>query len=360
MKLIAYRVANALIVIALTFSDVQAQQLFSKVDEYMNAAVRDGKFSGSVLIAREGKVLVSKGYGMASLELGVLNTPQMKFRIGSLTKQFTAMAMMVLQEHGKLKVQDPVCNYVPRCPPDWTDVTIHHLLTHTSGIPDLLSFPDFQKTMALPSPLAQTVERFKSKPLEFKPGTKFKYSNSGYVLLGYIIERVTGQTYEDFLKENVFEPLKMLDTGSDHNDLLLKHRAVGYTRRGNVVINAPYIDMSIPTGGGSLYSTVEDLFLWDQALYAERLLGKGSYEAMFKPYATADWGDGAAYGWFIGKDKSNHRYMGFLGGINGFAAQIMRYPDQKVLVVVLSNFSFAPIGDIENDLAAIVFSYQAH
>ncbi|HJQ31241.1 MAG TPA: serine hydrolase domain-containing protein [Pyrinomonadaceae bacterium] len=325
----------------------------------MNAAVGQGKFSGSVLVARDGEVVFSKGYGMASLELGVPNTPQTKFRVGSLTKQFTAMAVMILQERGKLKVHDPVCNFIPDCPRAWAGVTIHHLLTHTSGIPDLVSFPDFQQTMALPSPVDKTVERFKTKPLEFEPGEKFKYSNSGYVLLGYIIERVTGQSYDAYLKENIFGPLKMLDTGNDRGDVLIKNRAAGYVRRGDVILNAPYIDMSIPTGGGSLYSTVGDLFLWDQALYAGKLINKNSYEAMFKPYATADWGDGAAYGWFIGADKSGHRYMGFQGGINGFAAQIMRYPEQKVLLVILCNFSFAPVGEIEQGLAAIVFGDRA-
>jgi CubicO group peptidase (beta-lactamase class C family) len=356
---------RALILIALASATVQAQQqqpssqLASRVDEYMNAAARAGKFSGSVLLARDGKVILSKGYGMASLELMTPNTPQMKFRIGSLSKQFTAMAIMILQERGKLSVQDSVCQSVPECPKAWAGVTLHHLLTHTSGIPELLSFPDFQQTMALPSTPAQTVERFRQKPLEFEPGAKFKYSNSGYVLLGYIIERVTGQTYEAFLQENIFSPLKMTGTGSDHNELVIKNRAAGYTKRRDVIINAPYIDMTIPTGGGSLYSTVEDLFLWDQALEAERLLKKSSYEMMFKPYATADWGDGAAYGWFIGRAGSKHRYMGFTGGINGFAAQIMRYTDERVLIVVLSNYSFAPVIAIESELAAIVFGERA-
>ena len=356
MMLIAFTFASALVVVTLAIPGARGQQLVSKVDEYMSAAVRQGKFSGSVLIAREGRVLASKGYGMASLELGVPNTPRMKFRIGSLTKQFTAMAVMILQERGKLRVQDSVCRSVPECPPAWANVTIHHLLTHTSGIPELLSFPDFQQTMALPSPVARTVERFKTKPLEFKPGEKFKYSNSGYVLLGYIIERVTGQTYEAFLKENIFEPLKMFDTGNDRNDLIIENRAAGYVKRNEAIFNAPYIDMSIPTGGGSLYSTVEDLFLWDRALDAEKLITRNSYDAMFKSYATADWGDGSAYGWFVGRDKLDHRYMGFLGGINGFAALIMRYPDRKVLLVILSNFSFAPVTDIEHQLAAIVFA----
>jgi CubicO group peptidase (beta-lactamase class C family) len=356
MRLPAYILASTLLVIDINIFVVQGQQLVSRVDEYMDTAVSENKFSGSILIARDGRVLVSKGYGMANFELGVPITPETKFRIGSLTKQFTAMAVMILQERGKWKVQDPVCKYVPECPTAWADVTIHHLLTHTSGIPDLLSFPDFQKTIALPSPVDQTVERFKGKPLEFKPGEKFKYSNSGYVLLGYIIEGVTGRTYEAFLQENIFTPLKMLNTGSDHTELIIKNRAAGYSKRSDALINAPYIDMSIPTGGGSLYSTTGDLFLWDQALYNKKLIQKSSYEAMLKPYSTTDWGDGAAYGWFIGKDRSNRRYMGFLGGINGFAAQIMRYPDQKVLIVVLSNFSFAPVENIERDLADILFS----
>ncbi|HVG21018.1 MAG TPA: serine hydrolase domain-containing protein [Blastocatellia bacterium] len=356
MKSKIYNLANVIAVIVLLLGDCRAQEVTSEIDKYLNIAVETGKFSGSILIARNGKVLVSRGYGMASRELNVPNTPQMKFRIGSLTKQFTAMAIMILQERGKLNVQDSVCKYMPDCPRGWAEITIHHLLTHTSGIQDLLSFPDFRQTMALPSPVAQTVERFKNKALDFKPGAKFKYSNSGYVLLGYIIERASGQSYEAYLKENIFEPLKMSNSGSDHNDLIIRNRAAGYTKRDGAIINAPYIDMSIPTGGGSLYSTVEDLFLWDQGLYTEKLITKKSLAAMFTPYAIADWGDGAAYGWFIGEDKSKHKYMGFLGGINGFAAQIMRYPDEKLLVVVLSNFSFAPVSDIESDLAGIVFS----
>ncbi len=351
-----YRLVTIVAVTGLLWGNSQAQNIASEIDKYLNTAVETGKFSGSILIARNGVVLMSKGYGLANRELNVLNTPQTKFRIGSLTKQFTAMAIMILQERGKLSVQDSVCRYISNCPSTWTEITIHQLLTHTSGIPDLLSFPDFQQTMSMPSPVAQTVERFKNKPLDFKPGTKFKYSNSGYVLLGYLIERVSETSYEEFLRVNIFEPLKMFNSGSDHNDFIIKNRAAGYSKRDGIIINAPFIHMSIPTGGGSLYSTVEDLFLWDQALYQGKLISKKSFDDMFTAYATADWGDKAAYGWFIGTDKSGHNYMGFLGGINGFAAQLMRYRDEKMLVVVLSNFSFAPVTDIESRLAEIVFS----
>ena len=350
---------TSLTLIALFATDYRTQGITRKIDEYMIAAVKAGKFSGAVLISRQGEVLVSKGYGLASLELDAPNNPKTKFRIGSITKQFTAMAIMILQERGKLNVQDSICKYVSECPQTWTGITIHHLLTHTSGIPDLTAFPDFQITMALPSPVAQTVERFRNKPLEFKPGARFSYSNSGYVLLGYIIERASGQSYEVFLQDNIFAPLGMANSGTDHNDLVLKNRAAGYSKLGEAIINAPYIDMSIPTGGGSLYSTVEDLFLWDQALSSERLVSKKSLEAIFNSYQTADWGDGVGYGWFIIKDKSGRRAFGHRGGINGFASYITRYPDEKALVVVLSNFSFTPISDISNDLAAILFGGQA-
>lgn len=359
MRLVTRALTQILLVTAFAGHDAQARQPASEADAYLRRAARAGEFSGAVLVARRGRVLLSKGYGMASLELQVPNTPRTKFRIGSLTKQFTAMAAMMLQERGKLNVQDGVCKHVAQCPPAWAGVTIHHLLTHTSGIPELLSLPDFQKTSTLPSTAAQTVERFRLLPLEFRPGGRFKYSNSGYVLLSHIIERVAGQPYEVFLRENVLAPLGMRDTGADQHGPVIRDRAAGYTRLGGAVVNAPYIDMSIPTGGGALYSTAEDLYLWDRALAARRLIGRRSYEEMLRPHATADWGDGAAYGWFIGRDKSGHAYMGFLGGINGFAAQIMRYPDEDVLVVVLSNFSFAPVSRIEADLAAIVFGGRA-
>ena len=345
----------ALALIILLVFNCPAQSVRQKIDTYLSEAVQAGSFSGAVLVAQNGKNLLSKGYGWASLELRAPNTPQTKFRIGSLTKQFTAMAVMILQERGKLQVNDAICKYMPECPQAWSEITIHHLLTHTSGIPDLLSFADFQKTMRLPSSVAQTVERFRNKSLDFKPGEKFNYSNSGFVLLGYIIERVSGESYESFLSENIFTPLGMGNSGSDHSEVILPNRAAGYTRREGEVINAAYIDMSIPTGGGSLYSTVEDLYLWEQSLYTEKLVKKRTLDAIFTAYTTADWGDGTGYGWFIGRDKSNRKVIAHTGGINGFAAHIARFPDEKMVVIVLSNFSFAPVSKIADDLAGLVY-----
>ena len=323
----------------------------SKVDEYIDAYLKMGNFSGSILIAREGKILLSKGYGMANFEHDVPNTAQTKFRLGSITKQFTAMAIMQLQEKGLLNVDDPIKKYIPDYP-NGERITIHHLLTHTSGIPNLTSFPDYRRTMMIPSPVEKTIERFKDKPLEFTPGEKLKYSNSGYILLGYIIEKVSGKSYEAYLKENIFQPLNMVNTGYDHHSTLLKHRAAGYALTDKGLINAPYNDMSIPHGAGALYSTVEDLYLWDRALYTEKLVKKGSLNKMFTPFK-----ENYGYGWVI-TSLFNHKRIGHGGRIVGFSTSISRYIDDDVFIVVLSNIANAPIEKISEDLAAIVFGEE--
>ena len=258
------------------------------------------------------------------------------------------MAIMQLQEKGLLSVADPIKKYLPDYP-NGEKITIHHLLTHTSGIPNLTDFPDFLETMMIPSPVEKTIERFKNKPLEFEPGEKFSYSNSGYVLLGYLIEEISGKSYEAFLNENIFQPLNMTNSGYDHNSTILKNRASGYALGVDGLINASYIDMSLPIGGGALYSNVEDLYLWDRALYTEKLVSKNTLEKMFTPFK-----ENYAYGWSI-TELFNRKRISHSGGINGFAANISRYVDDDVCIIVLSNFEYAPVGEISKDLAAIVF-----
>jgi len=328
-----------------------AQDIATKVDEYINAQTKLGAFSGSVLIAQGGKVLLSKGYGMANLELGVPNTPQTKFRLGSVTKQFTAMAIMQLQERGLLDVNNPITKYIPDYP-NGEKITIRHLLTHTSGIPNLTDFPDFLETMMLPSPVEKTIERFKNKPLEFEPGEKFSYSNSGYILLGYLIEKISGKSYEDFLSENIFQPLNMVNSGYDHSSTILKNRASGYSLGTDGIINAGYIDMSLPLGGGSLYSTVEELYLWDRALYTEELVSKTIMDKIFTPFLEE-----YAYGWNV-SELYKHKRISHSGGINGFSSNISRYPDDDLCIVVLSNYEHSVIGKIAKDLAAIAFGEE--
>ncbi len=326
-----------------------AQQIAAKVDEYMNAAVRVDGFSGSILIARDGQPVVSKGYGMANVELDVPNSPQTVFRLGSITKQFTAMGIMMLVERGKLNVNDPACKYLTDCPAAWQPITVKNLLTHTAGVPNYTSFPDFAKTAVLPTTNAAMIAQLRDKSLEFAVGEKYAYSNSGYYLLGSIIESASGKTYADFLQENIFTPLGMKQTGYDSPLRIIKNRAAGYARQGGEIINASYMDMTIPYAAGALYSTTGDLLLWEQALYTKKLVSRKSLDETFTPFK-----DGYGYGWNMGK-KFDRQVIAHGGGIYGFATHISRFPADRVTVIVLSNVQAAPAGKIASDLAAIVF-----
>jgi CubicO group peptidase (beta-lactamase class C family) len=326
-----------------------AEQISAKVDEYMNAAVKVDGFSGSILVARDGKPLVSKGYGMANIELDVPNSSSTVFRLGSITKQFTAMAIMILQERGKLNVSDSICKYFAECPAAWQAITVKHLLTHTSGIPSYTSFPDFAKTAVRPISSAEMFGLLKDKPLDFAVGEKYAYNNSAYFLLGTIIEKVSGQSYADFLQENIFTPLGMKETGYDVSARIIKKRAAGYARQSGEFINAAYLDMTIPGAAGALYSTTGDLLIWDQALYTEKLISRKSLDETFTPFKN-----NYGYGWSIGK-QFDRQVIAHGGAIFGFATQISRFPTDKVTVIVLSNVQGAPAGRIANDLAAINF-----
>lgn len=324
-----------------------AETIAAQADEYCQAQVAINHFSGSVLVARGDQVLFAKGYGLANIEHGVPNAPHTKFRLGSITKQFTAMAILILQEQGKLSVDDLVSKHVEGCPETWKDVTIHHLLTHTSGIPSFTSLPGYAPSMPLPSSPKQTLDRVRDMPLEFPPGEKFVYSNSGYVLLGQIIEKVSGKPYEKLLPEVIFEPLGMKDTGYDFPAKIVPHRAAGYRRLGDQLANAAYLDMTIPHAAGALYSTVEDLHRWSVALDKGKLISSGAYEKMFTP-VKGNYG----YGWIVDKQFGRQR-IGHGGGINGFSTYIGRLPDEKLCVVVLSNLEGSPPAAIAGGLAAI-------
>src|SRR5262245_7988066 len=352
-KAVAFRLAflTALPLFAtVTALSQEAASITSKLDEYLSAAAKQS-FTGSALISRDGKVIFSKGYGLANIELDVPNSPQTKFRLGSITKQFTAASILLLQERGKLSVQDPICKYFDNCPSAWNEITIHHLLSHTGGVPNYTSFPDYRPKMMMPVTVMGMIERFKDKPLDFKPNEKWSYSNSGYFLLGYIIEKVSGESYEGFLQKNIFDPLKLKDTGYDHFNTVLKNRATGYSRDKNDVINSPYLDMGQPYSAGSLYSTVEDLFVWNEALFSDKLLSAKSREAMMTVNKN-----NYAYGLAINQ-QHNRKMVSHGGGINGFSTFLARFPEEKLTVVVLRNSDYgAPgPGKISQDLAAIVF-----
>jgi CubicO group peptidase (beta-lactamase class C family) len=311
-------------------------------------------FSGVVLIARNGKILFAQAYGMANLEHDVPNTIDTKLRLASITKQFTAAAILILQERGKLSVNDSISSYLRDCPGPWSPITLYQLLSHSSGIYSFTESSDNDRYDPLPTPVLDTVARFKDKPLDFLPGQGFHYSDSGYLLLGYVVEQASGEKYEAFLEENVYKPLHMKDSGYDHPQPILKHRAQGYALKNGSIVNSAFMAMDTPFGGGSQYSTVKDLLLWDQALYGERLLSAKSRQAMFTPnpqQVPPEWllgkKGGYGYGWMIEELFGRKLYL-HGGLINGFSSIIMRYPEDRTLVVVLCNREEDFPGDLKN------------
>ncbi|HKZ10093.1 MAG TPA: serine hydrolase [Rhodanobacteraceae bacterium] len=333
----------------------------TKIEQYMNAAVKAEHFMGSILVARGDHVIIAKGYGMADLENQVPNTPDTEFRIGSVTKQFTAMAILMLQEEAKLNVHDLVCKYVPKCPKDWQPITIYELLTHTSGIPNYTEFKNFTEVMSQSMTPTQMVALFKNKPLDFKPGTKFSYSNSGYVLLGYILQRVSGESYEQFLQQHIFGPVGMKDSGYDESHPTSANHAKGYRYDGKYE-PAPYVDMSTPFSAGALYSTVRDLYTWDRALAAGKLIPTSLQKQMFAPQVPVRAGGGKepvhyGFGWFISKEFGHTEYS-HEGGIPGFTSFNSWFPKQHVYIIVLDNMLSPQVATTANSLAAIVFGQK--
>ncbi len=313
-------------------------------------------FSGVVLVAVDGRPVLREGVGLADRELGVPNRPDFKFRIGSNTKQFTATAILQLQEAGKLSIDDPVSRYYPAAPASWARITIKDLLTHTSGIPSYTGIPGFfQGPARLPHTPEELIRLTQDKPLEFEPGTKFAYDNSGYILLGYIIEKVSGQPYADYVKGHIIGPLGMTSSGYDFSGEIIPGRAKGY-QPGPLGgwRNADYLDMSVPYAAGSLYSTVDDLLKWDQALYAGRPLTAASLKAMF-----TDYGHHYGFGWSIDQ-KWGHDRIWHNGGINGFVSSFQRYPKDGVTAVVLSNETAGAPDKLAADLAGLCLGAQVY
>jgi len=318
-----------------------------RADEYMQARLKVSKFSGAVLVARDGVPLFAKGYGFANYEHDVPNTTQTKFRLASVSKQFTAAGIMILEKEGKLRVDDPVSKHLPNVPDKWKDVTLHQLMSHTSGVPENLSKALIKGMWPQPIEKERLFDHLKESPLDFKPGEKWSYSNTGYALLGQVIEKITGLSYGDFLKVRIFEPLGMHDTGIDNRRLVLKNRANNYGTFMGQLSHAIYIDLSQVYSAGSMYSTVGDLLKWDNALYTDTILPQSSLERMWTPVKN-----GYGYGWLIhrrfGRLRINHT-----GGLPGCHTFVNRYPGSHVLVAVLCNLEGSPFDKVADALAAI-------
>ncbi len=324
----------------------QSATLERAVDAWLKPLLDEDLVSGSILIARHGVVEVAKGYGPANREHAIPCAARTKYRIGSMTKAFTATAVMLLQERGLLKVEDPLSKYLPDFP-NGDRITLHHLLTHTSGVINYSALPDHYRVWAMPHTMEQVIARFKDEPLRFVPGEKFEYSNSGYVLLTAVIEKVSGMAYDAFIRRNLFDPLGMRDSGMDTETAVIPGRATGHYGTGTEVIQAAYLYMPYTSGAGALYSTVEDLYQWDRALYTEKLLPKAALERMFTP------GQGQyGYGWFI-REEHGRKLIEHRGGINGFVSMIQRFTDDDVTVITLFNYVSTFTREINKGLAAL-------
>ncbi len=333
-----------------------------EIEAYLQAYLETGYFMGSVLVGCAGEVLLSKGYGMANLEHSIPNTPQTKFRLASITKQFTAAAILKLQEQNLLDVNNSLSTYLPDYP-NGQQITVHQLLNHTAGIPNYTSFDDLDMKKRIGMKLDDLITWFSDRPLEFTPSDRFSYSNSGYVILTKIIETVSHQSYADYLQQYIFEPPEMTDSGYDRHETILQNRASGYISTGEGYQNAEYIDMSIPSGAGGLYSTVEDLYKWERSLHTDTVLNKSSRDAMFASTikVPAEENEQAyyGYGWFLDTQHDRHR-ISHDGGIEGFRTHLARYPNEQIAIIVLGNLSTSPVAKIGGDVAAILLgkSYE--
>lgn len=293
-------------------------------------------FNGSALVSKKGEVLYAKGFGMADEASKLANTPETRFRIASLTKQFTAMAILILEARQLIKPSDSMCDYLDTCPKGWEAITIAHLLGNTSGIADFTEQSTFD-AMKAATP-AQTVASVADIPLPRAPGSSYGYTNTGYVLLGMVIEKVSEKTYERFLQDEIFAPLGMTDSGYEHGDT--EGLATGYVDGFAV---ADPLDMSVPYAAGGLYSTVRDLERWEEALYTDALAPAADMARYFAPLveptdrAPFAW----AYGQYVGVDGASRLVWGD-GGINGFYSQLSRYPDDHITVALLTNRERSP------------------
>ena len=300
------------------------------LDQYMQAQTNARGFSGAVLVMKQNKVLLEKGYGLADREWNVANTAETKYRIGSVTKQFTAACILQLIEAGKLSLTDKLSKFYPDFPKG-DSVTIHMLLNHTSGIASYTDAKEFMNVATLSLSKDSMISFFKNKPYNFSPGTKWAYNNSGYFLLGCIIEKLSGLSYGDYLKKNIFDKLEMKNSGVDKLDSVLAMRARGYSRIGKKTINADFISMAWPFSAGVLYSTVGDLYKWDRALYGNKILSKESLQKMFTP-GKSNYG----YGVII-DSLEKHLRVWHNGGIPGFSTNFTRFINDDICTVVFSN-----------------------
>ena len=311
--------------------------LAAKIDAVLAEVYKPGEPGAAVIVRKDGRTVFRKGYGMANLELGVPVEPGMVFRLGSITKQFTSVSILLLAQDGKLGLQDEVTKFLPDYPTQGRRITVEHLLTHTSGIQSYTEMPEWLPLWRKDFTVPELIDVFKDKPMQFEPGRDWAYNNSGYILLGAIIEKVAGKSYEAFVEERIFRPLGMRSSFYDITERIIPRRIPGYHEGKDGFINAPYLSMTQPYAAGSLLSTVDDLALWSDAVFSGKLIDKKWLDKAFTPYKLQNGeSSGYGYGWFVA-DFAGHRSIEHGGGINGFSTYEMTFPEDSLFLAILTN-----------------------
>jgi CubicO group peptidase (beta-lactamase class C family) len=348
----ASKVLMLCICLLLTLSSV-AQSLEQQFDTYIGDQYTSDAPGVSILVAKDGKAIYSKGSGIANLELDIKAAPKHVFEIGSITKQFTAVAILMLEEQGKLSVEDEITKFIPDYPTQDKTITVHHLLNHTSGIKsytNMPSFMEFARTDMTPTVL---MDKFKNEQMEFDPGTQFNYNNSGYIVLGHIIEVVSGQSYEDFIQTNIFDKVGMNNSYYGSMTRLIPNRARGYSKTETGYRNADYLSLTLPYAAGSIMSTTADLLKWQNAISANTLIKKSSLEKATNG-STLDSGEEITYGygWYTGNINGSAS-VEHDGGIFGYSSSGIFLPEENVYVIGLSNCDCGNVGALVSNVAAM-------
>ncbi|MBX7173342.1 MAG: beta-lactamase family protein [Pyrinomonadaceae bacterium] len=352
-----------LICSAVSFS---AQTVESNIDQYLKIRSEMGNFSGAVLVVKEGKVIFRKGYGFADVEKRIPYTPDTQHAIASVSKMFTSAAALKLRDQGKLKLEDSICKYLDDCPSAWQPVTVQNLMRHTSGIPDYeekleLGSEKYLQMMAEGNTSARIYAEAKKLPLDFKPGEKFHYSNTGYVVLSYLVQKVAKMPFAEFVTKNILKPAGMKNTGIFSVGKYPKNLAVGYTYgdlgwektlagfplTDGTLQKMPPITISSPHGDAMLYSTLDDLYRWSQMMEGSKLIPKSEVDEIYTA-GLEDYG----YGWFIGQgfNRKRARHNGMLPG---YLTDFIRFPDEKTTIIIFSNIDRARLNSIARDVTSI-------
>jgi CubicO group peptidase (beta-lactamase class C family) len=350
MRLLTFALASVIGTASVCLGQQGVPPDAARMEQVVQSYVKAGTFAGSVIVARGGDVIISKGYGLANVEWRVPSSPAARFKVASLTKQFTAAAILLLEERGRLKIDDLVKTHLPDAPAAWERMTLFHLLTHTAGFPGLQSPPDRRQppVESADGTVAAFVTALMQRPLESPPGERFNYTNSGYFVLGHLIQQISGQTYETFIRENILAPLDMKDTGLDSASAVIERRAASYTRTPNGLVHTPITpsDRVIPNTAAGMYSTTEDLLRWQIALYGGKVLSAASLQKMTTPF-KGDYGLGVYVRTIDGRRAATH------GGGAPPYANLTYFFDRGVSVIVLGNVNVAPAAELAAYLGAL-------